>query len=149
MGFKPGIRVRDDNFSLNFILISDVRREMWKNHSLSSNWTLGMYFSQKIFMRHMLIDLCHSFNGALTKSPLKSERGWIIISQYFVSTLLFICALLSVNLLANGAHGPLTRYVKLWLRIRRERFPCHRGLAIPTCITARDARAVMLAGIAN
>ena len=87
-----------------------------------------------------MIDLCHNFNGGLTKSPLKSERGWVIISQYFVSTLLFICALLSVNLLANGAHGPLTRYVKLWLRIRRERFPCHRGLAIPTCITARAWR---------
>ena len=28
----------------------------------------------------------------------------------------------------------------------RERFPCHRGLAIPTCITARAA---MHAGIAN
>ena len=39
------------------------------------------------------------------------------------------------------------------LRMRREyqeRFPRHRGLAIPTCIThVRDARAVMHAGIAN
>ena len=40
------------------------------------------------------------------------------------------------------------------LRMRREcreRFPRHRGLAIPTGITARacDARAVMYAGIAN
>ena len=37
-------------------------------------------------------------------------------------------------------YGLLTRYVKLWLRMHREcleRFPRHRGLAIPVCITAR------------
>ena len=37
-------------------------------------------------------------------------------------------------------HGPLTRYVKLWMCMRREcreRFPRHHGLAIPTCITVR------------
>ena len=36
-------------------------------------------------------------------------------------------------------HGPLARYVKLWLRMRREcreRFTRHRTLEIPTCITA-------------
>ena len=31
----------------------------------------------------------------------------------------------------------------------RERFPRHHGLAIPTCITARYACAMMHAGIAN
>ena len=31
-----------------------------------------------------------------------------------------------------------------------ERFPRHRGLAVPTCIThVRDARPVMHAGVAN
>ena len=37
-------------------------------------------------------------------------------------------------------HGPLARYINCRLRMRREcreRFPRHRGLAIPTCITAR------------
>ena len=37
-------------------------------------------------------------------------------------------------------HGPLTRYVKLRVRMRRECrecFPRHRGKAIPPCITAR------------
>ena len=40
-------------------------------------------------------------------------------------------------------HGPLARYVKLRLHMRREcreRFPRHRGLAILTCITARAWR---------
>ena len=42
-----------------------------------------------------------------------------------------------------SVHRPLTRYVKLRMRMRREcreRFPRHRGLAIPTCITARAWR---------
>ena len=43
-------------------------------------------------------------------------------------------------------HGPLARYIKnCRLRIRREcreRFPRHRRLAIPTCITARASLAV-------
>ena len=37
-------------------------------------------------------------------------------------------------------HGPLTRCVKLWVGHAPGilgTFPCHRGLAIPTCITAR------------
>ena len=37
-------------------------------------------------------------------------------------------------------HGPLTRYLKLRVRVRREcreRFPRHRGYAIPTYIMAR------------
>ena len=33
--------------------------------------------------------------------------------------------------------------------MRRECFPRHRGLAIPICITARNARAVMHAGMTN
>ena len=40
-------------------------------------------------------------------------------------------------------HGPLARYAKLRVRMRREcreRFPRHRGWAIPTCITARASR---------
>ena len=40
-------------------------------------------------------------------------------------------------------HGPLARYVKLRVRMRREcreRFPRHRRWAIPTCITARAWR---------
>ena len=40
-------------------------------------------------------------------------------------------------------HGPLARYVKSRVRMRREcrkRFPRHRRLAIPTCITARARR---------
>ena len=40
-------------------------------------------------------------------------------------------------------HGPLARYVKLRVRMRREcreRFPRHRRWAIPTCITARASR---------
>ena len=40
-------------------------------------------------------------------------------------------------------HGPLTRYVKLWVAHARGMpgtFPRHRGLAIPTCITARAWR---------
>ena len=35
------------------------------------------------------------------------------------------------------------------LRMRRECFPRHHGLAIPTFITARPARAVLHAGIAK
>ena len=40
-------------------------------------------------------------------------------------------------------NGPLARYVNSGLCMRRdcrERFPRHRGLAIPTCITARASR---------
>ena len=40
-------------------------------------------------------------------------------------------------------YGPLARYVKLRVRMRREcreRFPRHRRWAIPTCITARASR---------
>ena len=40
-------------------------------------------------------------------------------------------------------HGPLAGYVQLGLCMRRECrecFPRHRGLAIPTCITARSCR---------
>ena len=33
--------------------------------------------------------------------------------------------------------------------MRRERFPRHRGLAIPTCIHVRHARAMMHAAIVN
>ena len=43
----------------------------------------------------------------------------------------------------NPMHGPLARYAKLRVRMRREcreRFPRHRGWAIPTCITARASR---------
>ena len=42
-----------------------------------------------------------------------------------------------------GRHGPLARYVKLRMHIRREcrgRLPRHRRLAIPTCITAHASR---------
>ena len=37
-------------------------------------------------------------------------------------------------------HGPFARYVNCGLSMRREIFPRHRGLAIPTCITARAWR---------
>ena len=41
----------------------------------------------------------------------------------------------------NPAHGPLARYVKLWVALAPgKRFPHHRGLAIPTCTTARAWR---------
>ena len=43
----------------------------------------------------------------------------------------------------SKVHGPLARYVKLRVRMRREcreRFPRHRRWAIPTCITARAWR---------
>ena len=46
-------------------------------------------------------------------------------------------------LLNYFSHGPLARYVKLRVRMRREcreRFPRHREYAIPTCITARASR---------
>ena len=46
-------------------------------------------------------------------------------------------------LIMNTHHGPLARYAKLGVRMRREcreRFPRHRGWAIPTCITARAWR---------
>ena len=55
-------------------------------------------------------------------------------------------------------NGPLARYIKCGLRMHRECrecFPHHRGLAIPTCITAsasrhvRHVRAVMHAATAN
>ena len=45
--------------------------------------------------------------------------------------------------LFGTCHGPLARYVKLRVRMRREcreRFPRHRRWAIPTCITARAWR---------
>ena len=35
---------------------------------------------------------------------------------------------------------PLPDMLYCELRMRRERFPCHRGLAILTCITARASR---------
>ena len=44
---------------------------------------------------------------------------------------------------STPSHGPLARYVKLRVRMRREcreRFPRHRRWAIPTCITARASR---------
>ena len=45
---------------------------------------------------------------------------------------------------------PDTENCGLRMRLEcRERFPRHRRLAIPTCITARVPRAVMHAGIAN
>ena len=45
---------------------------------------------------------------------------------------------------------PVTQYCGLHMRREcRERFPSHRGLAIPACVTARDTRAVIHAGIAN
>ena len=43
----------------------------------------------------------------------------------------------------SARHGPLARYVKLRVRMRREcreRFPRHRRWVIPTCITARASR---------
>ena len=43
----------------------------------------------------------------------------------------------------KDVHGPLARYAKLRVRMRREcreRFPRHRGWVIPTCITARASR---------
>ena len=43
----------------------------------------------------------------------------------------------------TASNGPLARYVKLRVRMRREcreRFPHHRRWAIPTCITARASR---------
>ena len=42
--------------------------------------------------------------------------------------------------LHNTYHGPLARYAIYGLHMRREcreRFPSHRGLVIPACITAR------------
>ena len=53
-----------------------------------------------------------------------------------VVSILLITPLFTVTRL----HGPLARYINCRLRMRREcreRFPRHRGLAIPTCITAR------------
>ena len=47
------------------------------------------------------------------------------------------------QLIDSSRHGPLARYVKLRVRMRREcreRFPRHRRWAIPTCITARASR---------
>ena len=55
----------------------------------------------------------------------------------------FITSVFGHNFFDTQGYGPLTRYVKLRLRMRREcrkRFPRHRGLAIPTCITARAWR---------
>ena len=49
------------------------------------------------------------------------------------------CLRIAIELLVLR-YGPLTWYVKLWLRMHREcleRFPRHRELAIPACITAR------------
>ena len=57
----------------------------------------------------------------------------------------------------KAAHGPLTRYVKLQVAHApgmpgtfspAADFKGYRKLAIPACITARDARAVMHVGIA-
>ena len=48
-----------------------------------------------------------------------------------------------LNVLRHVCNGPLARYVKLRVRMRREcreRFPRHRRWAIPTCITARASR---------
>ena len=74
---------------------------------------------------------------------------------YFGTVLLLLIALIVVApciVFIRNFHGSFFRYVKLrdakapglpWT------FPRYRGLAIPTCITARVARAVMHAGIAN
>ena len=45
--------------------------------------------------------------------------------------------LISRHLLNIVCHGPLTRYVKLWVAHTPGTFSQHHGLAIPTCITAR------------
>ena len=59
-----------------------------------------------------------------------SSSGWIITSR---NMLFYVIT----------HHGLLARYAKLRVRMRREcreRFPRHRGWAIPTCITARASR---------
>ena len=62
------------------------------------------------------------------------------------------CRVRTLIMIICRFHGPLARYVKLRVCMRREcweRFPRHLRLAISTCIMAGDARAVMHAGIAN
>ena len=57
-----------------------------------------------------------------------------------------------VHLFVAGDMGLLPHTENCGLRMRREcreRFPRLRGLAIPTRITARDARAVVHVGSAN
>ena len=61
--------------------------------------------------------------------------------RYFYITTLFCMTFVLICLKSFlYHHGPLTRYVKRRVFMRRERFPRHRRLAIPTYITAHAWR---------
>ena len=60
-----------------------------------------------------------------------------------------ICAMMGENWIAIGLLPDTSNWVLRMRRECQERFPRHRGLAIATCIRARDTCAVMHAGIAN
>ena len=111
--------------------LSPGRRQaiIWTNAGILLIGPLGTNFSEILVGIHQL---------SFTKMHLKmSSAKWRRFS-------------LGLNVLTvrHYAHGPRTRYVDCRLRMHlecRERSPRHRGLAIPTCITARAWRT----GIAN
>ena len=70
-------------------------------------------------------------------------RYWFL-KKYCISCIILLKDLAVVDIAVTVTYnGPLARYVKLRVRMRREcreRFPRHRRWAIPTCITARASR---------
>ena len=73
-------------------------------------------------------------------SNLRKPLYWLTNNKYHYYTHVVV---LWHKTLTVYRHGPLARYVKLRVRMRREcreRFPRHRRWAIPTCITARASR---------
>ena len=94
-------------------------------------------------------DGCATFLSSVTSS----EVTWFTWSPLWRSTHLpnseiFIARnnaffIATAHVVKDAAHGPLARYAKLRVRMRREcreRFPRQRRQAIPTCITARASR---------
>ena len=76
----------------------------------------------------LLCNICHRLhflNHCHRLLPHNPKASWL--TTMFMYSILF----------AAMVHGPLARFVKLRVAHARERFPGHRGLAIPTCITAR------------
>ena len=101
-------------------------------------------------MAHMPVEHWGVWGLAMLLTHLKHLLSLITVTRLYTPFIVYGCDF-STSVMGmfhddhhNGTNdpgnGPLARYAKLRVRMRREcreRFPRHRGWAIPTCITAR------------
>ena len=135
------------------IMWNNLVEMVWFNHKL--HLVLTVVIKLIYFNKVSTAMFCFKWSVPIIKSRGREfpHQYWHPIIELFTHWLSrFDRVMISVD------YGSLARYVKLRVAhatVMPGTFPRHRGLAFPTCTTARawctcrDARAVMHAGIAN